>query len=134
MVKGITEILHESGLKVTKTRVAVLEYMIKSKSHPSVDMIREYLDERNIHVPVSTLYNILDTFVEKGIICKVMEDENGMMRYDARLEAHMHVYDGRDNTIRDIEENDLTEKIIALMQELKKKEGISDDSRLIMEV
>ena len=110
MIKDITEILHESGLKVTNTRVAVLEYMIKSKSHPSVDMIREYLDERNIHVPVSTLYNILDTFVEKGIICKVMEDENGMMRYDARLDAHMHVYDGRDNTIRDIEENDLRKK------------------------
>ena len=127
------QILSQHGLKVTGTRMKVLEYLLASRAHPSVEIIMEYLESKNMGISVSTLYNILDVFVEKGIIIKLREDESGMARYDARTDFHIHVFDGSDNSVVDLEDGKMTEKVRKLLEEIKREAGLDENARLVIE-
>ena len=88
-IQGID--LKDSNLKVTPQRVAVLEALNKLKDHPTADKIKEYVVKNHPNIAVGTIYKTLETFVEKGLVKKVKTDKD-VMRYDAILENHHHLY------------------------------------------
>lgn len=55
---------------------------------------------------VGTIYNILETFEEKGLILK-LHDHNEVMRFDARTGFHVHIFNKKTNQIEDYFDNDL---------------------------
>lgn len=83
--------LKNSNLKVTPQRMVVLEALENLKNHPSADKIKEYVVKNHPNIAVGTIYKTLETFVEKGLIKKV-KTEKDIMRYDAILERHHHLY------------------------------------------
>ncbi|HEX7358618.1 MAG TPA: transcriptional repressor [Ignavibacteriaceae bacterium] len=83
--------LRDSNLKVTPQRVAVLEALNNLKNHPTADKIKEYVVKNHPNIAVGTIYKTLETFVEKGLVKKV-KTEKDVMRYDAILENHHHLY------------------------------------------
>jgi len=83
--------LKDSNLKVTPQRVAVLEALINLKNHPTADKIKEYVVKNHPNIAVGTIYKTLETFVEKGLVKKV-KTEKDVMRYDAILDNHHHLY------------------------------------------
>jgi Fur family peroxide stress response transcriptional regulator len=89
--KEVIKILVENNLKVTPQRIAVLEVIMGLENHPSADNIIDYIRLNFPHVPIGTVYKILDAFVEKGIIHRI-KTENGILRYDAVKEPHHHLY------------------------------------------
>ncbi len=115
--KTVIKILTENKLKVTPQRMTVLEVITGLKTHPTAENIVEQLRLKIPHVTIGTVYNILDTFVEKGIITRVKTD-TGQMRYDPVLEKHHHLYCAESERIEDYFDNDL-DKIIE--DYLKKK-------------
>lgn len=133
MENRIRRILRSRGLKVTGTRREVLKYLLESREHPSAVMIREHLEKKDMDIPLSTLYNILDVFVEKGIIIKVTEDENDMARYDARCDFHIHVYDSRNNTVSDIDDDEMSIKVRKLIEEIKKNADLPEGAKVLIE-
>ena len=96
----------ETGLKVTPQRTAVLEVVINLHNHPTADYIAQYLRINYPHIPIGTVYKILDTFVEKGIIRRVKTD-NEILRYDAVKETHHHLYCSDSERIEDYYDEDL---------------------------
>jgi len=119
--KEVIKILAENNLKVTPQRVAVLEVIMGLENHPSADIIIDYIKLNFPHVPIGTVYKILDAFVQKGIIQRV-RTENDSMRYDAVLQKHHHLYSIDSERIEDYFDDDLN-KIIA---EYFKKKKIPD--------
>jgi Fur family transcriptional regulator, peroxide stress response regulator len=89
--KTAVRILVEKGLKVTPQRIAVLDILLNLENHPAADTITEYLRLNYPHVPIGTVYKILDVFLEKGIVNKV-QTENGIIRFDPVTEKHHHLY------------------------------------------
>jgi len=83
--------LKNSNLKVTPQRMAVLEALNNLKGHPTTDKIKEYVAVNHPHIAVGTVYKTLETFVEKGLVKKVKTDKD-VMRYDAVLDKHHHLY------------------------------------------
>ena len=83
--------LKRSNLKVTPQRMAVLEALSSLKNHPTADKIKEYVVKNHPNIAVGTIYKTLETFVEKGLAQKV-KTGNDIMRYDAVLERHHHLY------------------------------------------
>lgn len=83
--------LKDSNLKVTPQRIAVLEALNKLKDHPTADKIKEYVVKNHPNIAVGTIYKTLETFVEKGLVKKV-KTEQDVMRYDAILGKHHHLY------------------------------------------
>lgn len=98
--------LKNGNLKVTPQRVAVLEALSKLNDHPTADKIKEYVVKNHPNIAVGTIYKTLETFVEKGFVKKVKTDED-VMRYDAILDKHHHLYCEDTNRIEDFFDNEL---------------------------
>lgn len=107
----ITEVrtkLAEKGLKITPQRTAILEAIIKLNNHPTVEHILDYIRENYPNIATATVYKVLDALVEKRLIKKV-KTENGVMRYDAFLENHHHLYSADSDRIEDYLDDELNE-------------------------
>jgi len=115
--KTVIKILADNNLKVTPQRTAVLEVILNLNNHPSAENIVEYLRLNYPHIPIGTVYKILDVFVEKGIVIKVKTD-NDVMRYDAIKEKHHHLYCAETERIEDYYDENLD---ALLENNLKKK-------------
>jgi Fur family transcriptional regulator, peroxide stress response regulator len=102
--------LREINLKVTPQRIAVLEALNTLRDHPTAEKIKEYVVKKNPNIAVGTIYNILETFVEKGLVKKV-KTEKDVMRYDAILENHHHLYDEETEVIEDFFDDDLNKML-----------------------
>lgn len=102
--------LKDSNLKVTPQRVAVLEALNNLKNHPTADKIKEYVIKNHPNIAVGTIYKTLETFVEKGLVKKV-KTEKDVMRYDAILDHHHHLYCEDTERIEDFFDDQLNDMI-----------------------
>jgi Fur family transcriptional regulator, peroxide stress response regulator len=98
--------LKNGNLKVTPQRVAVLEALSNLNDHPTADKIKEYEVKNHPNIAVGTIYKTLETFVEKGFVKKVKTDED-VMRYDAILDKHHHLYCEDTDRIEDFFDDEL---------------------------
>jgi len=104
--KTAVKILVEKNLKVTPQRIAVLDILLNMDNHPSAENIIEYMRLSFPHVPIGTVYKILEVFVEKGIANRVKTD-NDTLRYDAVQEKHHHLYSSQSDQIVDYYDDEL---------------------------
>ncbi|HSL87778.1 MAG TPA: transcriptional repressor [Ignavibacteriaceae bacterium] len=111
--------LKNNNLKVTPQRIAVLEALTSLKDHPTADKIKEYVVKNHPNIAVGTIYKTLETFVEKGLVKKVKTDKD-VMRYDAILDKHHHLYCEKSERIEDFFDETLNE----MLEEYFKKKKI----------
>ncbi len=102
--------LTDKGLKVTPQRVAVLEVLHEIRNHPSAEQVRQQLHLRHPNIAIGTIYNILETFCEYGIIKKIKTDSD-YVRYDVEMERHHHIYCESCNSIENYFDPELDELI-----------------------
>jgi Fur family peroxide stress response transcriptional regulator len=95
-----------AGLKVTPQRVAVLESFETVPKHPTAEQIIGEVRLKHPEIATGTIYNILDTLVEKGIISRV-KTERDVMRYDSVHDRHHHLYCSECETISDYYDEEL---------------------------
>jgi len=120
----ITEIrnkLTEKGLKVTPQRIAILEAIINLNNHPTADNIIDYIHNYHPNIATATVYKVLDALVSSDLIKKV-KTERDIMRYDAVMESHHHLYCSDSDRIEDFNDNELNE----LLEKYFETKGIPD--------
>ncbi len=113
IVMQINEIagkLVEKGLKVTPQRIAILEAIIKLNNHPTADNIIEYIRKNHPYVATATVYKVLDALAENELIKRVKTDAD-IMRYDAIMESHHHLYCSESDRIEDYVDDELNQLI-----------------------
>jgi len=115
------EQLKEKGLKVTPQRVAIYEAIVKSKNHPTAENVIEYIKANHPNISVGTVYKVLDSLVENSLLKKV-KTEKDIMRYDAVLSNHHHLYCSETDRIEDYDD----EKLNKLINEYFKKNKIKN--------
>lgn len=98
--------LIEKRLKVTPQRIAVLEAIYKLNSHPASETIIDHIRKNNPNIATATVYKVLDKFVAYGLIKRV-KTEKDIMRYDALLESHHHLYCSDSDKIEDYRDDEL---------------------------
>jgi Fur family peroxide stress response transcriptional regulator len=96
------------GLKVTPQRIAILEAIIKLNNHPTAEYIIDYVRTNHPNIATATVYKVLDALVENGLINKV-KTEKDIMRYDAFLEKHHHLYSSESDRIEDYMDDELND-------------------------
>ena len=121
--------LKNSGLRVTPQRLAVLSTLIESDRHPDADQIAKIVRAQHPNIAVGTIYHILDNLVQKGIINKVQTEQN-VVRYDAIMEPHIHLYSGEENRIEDYFDEELFDLIDDYLQKKKIKGFKVNDIRI----
>jgi len=104
--KTAIKILAQNGLRITPQRIAVLDIILNLSNHPSAEEISEFMRINYPHVPMGTVYKILDVFVQKNIISRVRTND-GLIRFDPVQEKHHHLYCSESAQIEDYFDNDL---------------------------
>jgi Fur family ferric uptake transcriptional regulator/Fur family peroxide stress response transcriptional regulator len=70
-------------------RIAVMEYLINNRIHPTIDEIYMALNPKMPTLSKTTVYNTLNLFLEKGAVQElVIDDKNA--RYDIDISMHAH--------------------------------------------
>jgi len=92
----------ECRLPVTPQRRAVLAEILGHTDHPTADQIYDALKERLPGLSRTTVYRILGTLVELGIITKICHPGSAA-RFDPRIEQHHHLVCMRCESIIDLE-------------------------------
>ena len=110
MLSEIRSRLIEKGLRVTPQRVAIYDAILNLKSHPTAEEIIAAIKKDQPHIATGTVYKVLDSLVENGLIVKV-KTEKDIMRYDAITENHHHLYCAESDRIEDYFDKDLNELI-----------------------
>lgn len=121
MTNFFREKLQERGLKVTPQRVAIYEAIVKLNNHPTAENVIEYIKINHPNISVGTVYKVLDFLVENALLKKV-KTEKDIMRYDAVLSNHHHLYCAETDRIEDYED----EKLNTLINEYFKKNKIKN--------
>jgi Fur family peroxide stress response transcriptional regulator len=104
----ISQLLAEKGLKVTPQRMAVIGALNKLKNHPTTEMVIEFIKRNHPNISAGTVYKTLEILTENNIIRKV-KTEKDVMRYDAILVSHHHLYCADSDRIEDYFDEDLDE-------------------------
>jgi Fur family peroxide stress response transcriptional regulator len=117
----LRERLKEKGLRVTPQRVAIYEAVATLRNHPTAENVIEYIKANHPNISVGTVYKVLDSLVENGLLRKV-KTEKDVMRYDAVLSNHHHLYCAETDRIEDYEDENLS----ALINNYFKKNRIKN--------
>jgi len=81
--------LQDAGITPTIQRLAILEHLEKTRTHPTADEV--FAGIRKIYPTLAraTVYNTLEALTQAGTILRLTIDPSAA-RYDADLEPHIH--------------------------------------------
>ncbi len=90
------------GLPLTIQRRAVFQAVLERKDHPTADQIFEVVDERVPGISRTTVYRVLDTLVDLGVVRHV-QCTGKAIRFDGGTHRHDHVICQRCGRVADME-------------------------------
>lgn len=117
-VKEVRQIIADKGLKATTQRIVILTVVYGLENHPRAENIIAEVQKKYPRIAVGTIYRILETFVNTGIIRKVKSD-NGVVRYDGKMKGHHHLYCDESDLIEDYEDEKLDDLLGAYFKDRK---------------
>ena len=88
-MKHIQTTIKDKGIKPTYQRLKILEYFTQTKKHPTVEMIYNNMKRVIPTISKTTVYNTMNSFVEKGIL-NALSVTGTELRYDANISPHHH--------------------------------------------
>ncbi len=83
------EICKNKNISPSYTRMRVFDYLKESKSHPSVDEIYKKLKPELPTLSKTSVYNILNLFIEHKLVVTV-NVSSGEYRFEIAKEVHSH--------------------------------------------
>jgi Fur family peroxide stress response transcriptional regulator len=128
-INEIRNKLIEKGLKVTPQRIIILEAIVKLNNHPTAENIIDYIRKNHPNIATATVYKVLDALVANELIKKV-KTERDIMRYDAIMESHHHLYCSESDRIEDFVDEELNEMIEQYFQKKKIPDFKIEDVKL----
>jgi Fur family transcriptional regulator, peroxide stress response regulator len=107
-ISEIRNKLIKKGLRITPQRLVIFEAILKLNNHPTTDDIAAFIKHDHPNIATGTVYKVLDSLVANGLIKKV-KTERDVMRYDAILENHHHLYCAESDRIADYYNDEINE-------------------------
>ena len=89
MRQQIEERVRAVGLKLTPQRFAVLDFLVRTREHPTADQISAALNRRFPRASRATVYNTLNALRDAGLVHEVYLDD-AVARFDANIDQHHH--------------------------------------------
>lgn len=112
--------LRDADLKVTPARLGVLEVLEKTDLPVDVSAVIAYLEKHYVRADVVTVFRILKTLTEKGIVRPIQFNE-GKLRYEyAGKPEHHHFVCDNCGTVEDVDDCNVD----VLIKQISKKKGM----------
>jgi Fe2+ or Zn2+ uptake regulation protein len=100
-MKDAISILRQCDIQLTPQRIAVVEYVLKCKTHPSADDVLSHAQKKCPTVSRATVYNTLNLLVERGLLA-MQTIKEGAVVFDPNLDKHHHFVDNDTGDVYDI--------------------------------
>lgn len=94
-------VLRRCGIQPTPQRIAVVECVLTSRTHPTADEVVVAARKTCPTVSRATVYNTLNLLVEKGLI-GMQTIREGAVVFDPNIRKHHHFIDEETGEIHDI--------------------------------
>jgi Fe2+ or Zn2+ uptake regulation protein len=94
-------LLRECGIHPTPQRIAVVQFILRTDSHPSADAVLETVRRQCSTISRATVYNTLNLLAQKGLL-KTQVLREGTVVFDANVKPHHHFIDEDTGDIYDI--------------------------------
>ncbi|MDR2963372.1 MAG: transcriptional repressor [Bacteroidales bacterium] len=88
-IKEIQERLQRADIRPSVQRMAVMEFLLENRIHPTIDMIYNGLSAKIPTLSKTTVYNTVKTLSDSGVIQTICIDDKNL-RYDADIALHAH--------------------------------------------
>ncbi|PIW33100.1 MAG: transcriptional repressor [Nitrosopumilales archaeon CG15_BIG_FIL_POST_REV_8_21_14_020_37_12] len=97
--------LRDEGHRITPQRIAIMDYLLHTKDHPSADQVHSVVRKRYPMTSLSTVYKTLDLLREKKLVNEI--EVWGEARFDAQVDEHINLVCLNCGNIEDIDEKAL---------------------------
>ncbi|MEA5006774.1 Peroxide operon regulator [bioreactor metagenome] len=111
--KEAFERLKSKNIKPSIQRVAIMDYLIMNRTHPSVDDVYKDLSSSMPTLSKTTVYNTLKLFSEKGAALMLTIDEN-RVNFDGDTSPHTHFLCKRCGKIYDLQIPTVVKEVIGM--------------------
>lgn len=101
----VKEALVQHGISPSRPRVAILSYLREHYTHPTADEIFRDLRDSVPTLSLTTVYNTLKLFSDKGLCLSLTINEKQVC-YDGQTHAHGHFLCSRCGKVYDIPQED----------------------------
>jgi Fur family transcriptional regulator, peroxide stress response regulator len=105
-IEQIIAKLHEKGFKVTPQRIAICEYVLSSKDHPTTDMVYTEMKRKYPTVSLATIYQTLHLLTKIGLL-QELNSNYGISRYDPKTSPHINIFCKNCGVVEDCEAEDI---------------------------
>jgi Fe2+ or Zn2+ uptake regulation protein len=93
--------LRKHGIQPTAQRLAVAQFVLETRSHPTADQVWERVRRRSPTLSRATVYNTLNLLVERGLL-RAQVVREGAVVFDPHVARHHHFIDVRTGDIHDV--------------------------------
>lgn len=101
-LKEFEAICRRRGLPLTVQRRLILQTVLESDDHPAAEQVLESVRQRVPGVSRTTVYRVLDTLVDLGVIRR-LHHPGATVRFDGRTCRHHHLICKVCNHVADFE-------------------------------
>ena len=88
-VQGTREYLLKYNIKPSMQRIAIMDYLMVHRVHPTADEIYNALYPTMPTLSKTTIYNTMKLFTEQGAVKALVIDEKNV-RFDIDTSSHAH--------------------------------------------
>ena len=100
----LKQILRQHQIAVSHPRIALLRYMMQNRRHPNVETVFHDLRPDNPTLSLTTVYNTLRLFADKGL-CAMLTIDDRQVYYDGMTHPHGHFMCAACGKIFDLPDN-----------------------------
>ena len=83
------ERLQQFGVKPSMQRIAIMDYLLQNRTHPTADVVFNSLYPSMPTLSKTTVYNTLKLLAQQGALLEITIDDKNV-RYDADICQHAH--------------------------------------------
>jgi Fur family peroxide stress response transcriptional regulator len=111
--------LREKGFRVTPQRLAICEFVLSSKEHPTVDQVYQVVQKKHPTISLATVYQTLHLLTEIGML-QELGFSDGISRYDPNNSPHINIVCKNCGKIQDYESESVRKFLSQITAELKR--------------
>jgi len=90
-VQNLQKKFKDAGLRLTRQRVQVYEYLSSVHHHPSAQQVYADLRQTMTKLSLATVYNTLDVLVDHGLVQHLGSAFDDTIHYDSDLSSHINL-------------------------------------------
>lgn len=88
--KSNRDLISRHGIKYTRQRSLTLDILARAITPLSAEMIYLQMRDADSTISLSTVYRVLDAFIEKGLVTKALDLESDRAAFALKSNEHRH--------------------------------------------